>query len=88
MLDEIFSYLSQAVTASDPTPCVVGSGHLDTIIQVLDRWPESQRFPRMPILYHLQVFVLTGHRSHRPRPARRGLLSKCLCRTWPSRTVF
>jgi phospholipase A-2-activating protein len=44
-LEEIFAYLSLAIAAPSPPPSTLTSAHLETIIQILDRWPESQRFP-------------------------------------------
>jgi phospholipase A-2-activating protein len=46
LLDEAFSYLSHVVAApSNPTTSLLGPAHVETVIQILDRWPESQRFP-------------------------------------------
>lgn len=45
-IDETFTYLSH-LTSSPPEipPNALTAGHVDAIIQVLDRWPSSQCFP-------------------------------------------
>ncbi|TFK42378.1 WD40-repeat-containing domain protein [Crucibulum laeve] len=45
-IDEAFNYLSQ-ITATPPRhpSNSLSSAHVDAIIQILDRWPPSQRFP-------------------------------------------
>jgi phospholipase A-2-activating protein len=45
-LDELFAYLSKAVVSTQPSVTVTAK-HVDAIIQILDRWPSSQRFPGM-----------------------------------------
>ena len=51
-IDETFDYLS-SVTASPPrTPSSsLTAAHVESIIQILERWPSSQRFPGMCLLY-------------------------------------
>jgi len=45
LIDEVFAYLNQAL-AGTPTPQNISLiAHVDAIIQILDRWPLSQRFP-------------------------------------------
>lgn len=46
VVDEIFIYLSQ-ITASPPQQPSkpLTHVHVEAIIQILDRWPSSQRFP-------------------------------------------
>ncbi|KAH7908765.1 WD40-repeat-containing domain protein [Hygrophoropsis aurantiaca] len=46
LIDECFTYLSQ-ITSQQPHGTVppLGSAHIEAIIQILDRWPASQRFP-------------------------------------------
>jgi len=43
-VDQAFSYLTQVVAGKDPTKKVT-STHVEAIIQILNRWPLSQRFP-------------------------------------------
>jgi phospholipase A-2-activating protein len=43
-VDETFSYLSQAV-AGKPSSNKVTPVHVEALIQILTRWPSSQRFP-------------------------------------------
>lgn len=44
VMDETFAYLSRAVVSAH-SPNVLTATHVDAIIQILDRWPSSQRFP-------------------------------------------
>ncbi|KAH7923472.1 PFU-domain-containing protein [Leucogyrophana mollusca] len=46
LIDESFTYLSQ-ITSQPPHGTIppLGAAHIETIIQILDRWPASQRFP-------------------------------------------
>lgn len=46
LIDEVFKYLNQAL-AEPPIPpkTPLSPTHLEAIIQILDRWPLSQRFP-------------------------------------------
>jgi phospholipase A-2-activating protein len=56
-IDEIFDYLTE-VTASPPQPSPISltTAHVDSIIQILERWPPSQRFPGMGF-YSAHVLV-------------------------------
>lgn len=55
-IDDIFLYLSDT-TATPPQPPseILTAVHVEAIIQVLERWPPSQRFPGMFI--HQSAFV-------------------------------
>ncbi|KAI5120473.1 hypothetical protein M0805_006493 [Coniferiporia weirii] len=45
-LDEAYAFLSQAIASpSNITVQPLGTVHLETIIQILERWPSSSRFP-------------------------------------------
>lgn len=45
-LDQSFDFLTKATTATGmPTPSSLSSSHVDTVVQILERWPASQRFP-------------------------------------------
>ena len=47
LVEETFAYLGQAVARSlDPPAKKLTSGHIEAIIQLLERWPQSQLFPR------------------------------------------
>ncbi|KAG2067056.1 PFU-domain-containing protein [Suillus decipiens] len=49
-VEEAFTYLSQVTsTTSQPSLPPLGGTHADAIIQVLERWPASQRFPMMDL---------------------------------------
>lgn len=49
-IEEAFTYLSQ-VTSTTPQHSLppLGGSHADAIIQILERWPASQRFPMMDL---------------------------------------
>lgn len=47
LVEETFAYLGQAVARPlDPPAKKLTSGHIEAIIQLLERWPQSQLFPR------------------------------------------
>lgn len=50
LIDETFVYLSQVVSKPDEVPHASPpeAEHIDAIIQLLERWPTSQRFPGTP----------------------------------------
>ena len=57
-IDETFAYLSHAVASPSkrPQPSLT-SAHLETVIQIMDQWPESQRFPGVSfLLYNFLIF--------------------------------
>jgi phospholipase A-2-activating protein len=82
LLDETFSYLSQVVASATPSGSPPNAMHVDAIIQILDRWPASQRFPgttaEMPITEPLTNFLPNS--SARPQPSRFRVLPKCIYR--------
>jgi phospholipase A-2-activating protein len=43
-LDEVFTFLAQSTAGKSPT-AKLSSVHVETVVQILDRWPASQRFP-------------------------------------------
>lgn len=46
IIEEAFNYLSQVTsTTSRSSLTPLGGSHIDAIIQILERWPASQRFP-------------------------------------------
>jgi phospholipase A-2-activating protein len=46
VVDEIFIYLSQITASPAQQPSKqLTHVHVEAIIQILDRWPSSQRFP-------------------------------------------
>lgn len=46
LMDEAFDYISEAVSSpSKITAKPLGKEHLETITQILERWPASSRFP-------------------------------------------
>lgn len=46
IVEEAFTYLSQVTsTPSQPSLPPLGGTHAEAIIQILERWPASQRFP-------------------------------------------
>ena len=47
LIEETFTYLTQAVSHPlDPPSKKLTHNHIDAIIQLLERWPQSQLFPR------------------------------------------
>jgi hypothetical protein len=50
-IDEIFAYLFHGVPSPSTRPeSSLTSVHLETVIQIMDRWPESRRFPGVSFL--------------------------------------
>ena len=46
LIDEAFTYLTQALAVPPISPTVsLSVNHTEAIMQILDRWPLSQRFP-------------------------------------------
>ncbi|KAI0063399.1 phospholipase A-2-activating protein [Artomyces pyxidatus] len=43
-LEEAFTFLSQSIAGMAPSPPLTHS-HIETVVNILDRWPASQRFP-------------------------------------------
>lgn len=43
-LEEAFSFLSQSTAGKSPA-AKLSTPHVETVVQILDRWPASQRFP-------------------------------------------
>jgi phospholipase A-2-activating protein len=43
-LEEVFTFLAQSATERSPTVNLTNS-HVETVVQILERWPASQRFP-------------------------------------------
>jgi phospholipase A-2-activating protein len=43
-LEDAFSFLAQSTAGKSPTVHLT-SAHVETVAQILDRWPASQRFP-------------------------------------------
>ena len=47
LIEETFAYLTQAVSHPlDPPSKKLTHNHVDAMIQLLERWPQSQLFPR------------------------------------------
>lgn len=43
-IEEIFTFLTQSAAERSPTVNLTNA-HVETVIQILNRWPASQRFP-------------------------------------------
>jgi phospholipase A-2-activating protein len=57
LIDEVFKYLNQALAEPPTAPKTpLSPTHLDAIIQILDRWPLSQRFPVIDLTRLLIAF--------------------------------
>ena len=50
-LEEVFTFLAQSTAGRSPTARLT-SAHVETVIQILDRWPASQRFPGTHLTAH------------------------------------
>ena len=57
-VEETFAYLS-AVTATPPgrPNKSLNANHVESVIQVLDRWPSSQRFPGNILALILRILL-------------------------------
>ena len=54
LVDEIFIYLSQITASPSQQPSEpLTHVHVEAIIQILDRWPSSQRFPSRLYIFQL-----------------------------------
>lgn len=52
LLEEAFAYLTEAIASSSTIKAKpLSKVHLETIIQILERWPPSSRFPGMPFAF-------------------------------------
>jgi phospholipase A-2-activating protein len=54
-LEEIFTFLTQSAAERSPTVNLTNT-HVDTVVQILDRWPASQRFPVIDLARLLSGF--------------------------------
>jgi phospholipase A-2-activating protein len=48
-LEEVFTFLAQSTAGKSPTVKLT-SAHVETVVQMLNRWPASQRFPGTHIM--------------------------------------
>jgi phospholipase A-2-activating protein len=48
-LEDAFTFLVQSTAGKSPTVKLT-SAHVETVVQILDRWPASQRFPGTHIM--------------------------------------
>ncbi|KAI0006182.1 WD40-repeat-containing domain protein [Russula compacta] len=56
-LEEVFTFLAQSTAGRSPTAKLT-SAHVETVIQILDRWPASQRFPVIDLARLLSGFCV------------------------------
>ncbi|CDO73615.1 hypothetical protein BN946_scf185014.g85 [Trametes cinnabarina] len=62
LIEETFTYLGQAVSHPlDPPSKKLTSNHIDAIIQLLERWPQSQIFPLMDLSRLVLAFCPTAY---------------------------
>ncbi|KAI0053878.1 PFU-domain-containing protein [Auriscalpium vulgare] len=54
-LEEAFSFLSQSITGGRPSASLTPA-HIETVVNILDRWPASQRFPVLDLARLLSGF--------------------------------
>jgi phospholipase A-2-activating protein len=50
-LEDAFTFLAQSTTGKSSTVSLT-SAHVETVVQILDRWPASQRFPGIHFMAH------------------------------------
>ncbi|RPD66480.1 phospholipase A-2-activating protein [Lentinus tigrinus ALCF2SS1-7] len=61
-IEETFTYLTQAVSHPlDPPSKKLTGSHIDAIIQLLERWPQSQLFPLMDLSRLVLAFCPTAY---------------------------
>ncbi|TFK94785.1 phospholipase A-2-activating protein [Polyporus arcularius HHB13444] len=62
LIEETFTYLTQAVSHPlDPPSKKLTHNHIDAIIQLLERWPQSQLFPLMDLSRLVLAFCPTAY---------------------------
>ncbi|KAI9446298.1 WD40-repeat-containing domain protein [Lactarius indigo] len=54
-LEEAFTFLSKSIAGKSPTVKLT-SAHVETVVQILNRWPASQRFPVIDLARLLSGF--------------------------------
>ncbi|KIK31055.1 hypothetical protein PISMIDRAFT_26052 [Pisolithus microcarpus 441] len=59
MIEEAFTYLAQASSQSSPTTTLTRA-HVETVTQILDRWPMSQRFPVLDLCRLIMAYPLNA----------------------------
>jgi phospholipase A-2-activating protein len=50
-LEEVFTFLAQSAAGRLPTVNLANT-HVETVVQILERWPASQRFPGTHCMAH------------------------------------
>ncbi|KAI6045574.1 WD40-repeat-containing domain protein [Pisolithus marmoratus] len=83
MVEEAFTYLVRASSQSSPTT-TLGWAHVETVTQILGRWPMSQRFPVLDLCRLIMAYPLIAP----PTPDSREKLFDCLFKAcdWTSVT--
>ncbi|KAM5530207.1 hypothetical protein V8D89_016121 [Ganoderma adspersum] len=62
LIEETFAYLTQAVSHPlDPPSKKLTHNHVDAMIQLLERWPQSQLFPLMDLSRLVSAFCPTAY---------------------------
>lgn len=56
-LEEVFTFLAQSTTERSPTVNLTNT-HVETVVQILERWPASQRFPVIDLARLLSGFCM------------------------------
>lgn len=92
-LEEIFSHLTPLLSTPPRRPAApLSERHVDAIIQILGRWPISQRFPGSSFFKmvpaHLIDYRVLPTSSYRSQPPSRRLLSQRVLGPWTARTVL
>ncbi|KAI6028537.1 WD40-repeat-containing domain protein [Pisolithus orientalis] len=60
MIEEAFTYLVQASSQSSSPSTTLSWAHAETITQILDRWPMSQRFPVLDLCRLIMAYPLNA----------------------------
>lgn len=77
VIEEAFTYLAQFTSdTSQNSLTPLGGPHVDAIVQILDRWPASQRFPGKHSIP--SCIILLTICSHGPWQIDRCILRRCL----------
>lgn len=89
-MDETLTFLTKATqsgTAPDDAP--LSDSHLETVFQILQRWPSLTRFPGdRDIIARAVISLLIYLSSHGCRSAPQRLLSLLLRRPLPRDSIF
>lgn len=88
VIEEAFTYLSLVTSKTSQTSLArLGGPHVDAIVQILERWPASQRFPGTKHAIPSCIIILTTF-SNGPWQIGRCILRRRLRTLWETRAIF